>query len=519
MKLAHLASLLIVLVLSFGVKANEVRVAYASDPVSLDIHERLTKGILQLSHASFDPLVRWRQDLTFEPRLAKNWQQINRLTMRIELRQGVSFHSGNAFSAKDVVWTYHRLKQSPDFKGMFYVIKDITQVDDYTIDVHTHKPYPLLLQLMTYIFPMDSAFYSGFDAAGNDKSKIERFGSSYASKHISGTGPFMLVSREKGIQISFKRNPNYWDKDSKGNIDKLSLIPIAEASTRVAALISGDVDMIAPVVPADFKGVHLYQGIELITWPSTRLMSLQLNQQSHSALKDIRVRQAIIHAINNQGIVDAILEGFGTPASQLSPPGYSGHNSELLVRYDLEKARELMRQAGFEKGLELTMMAPAFRYENDTKVALAASAMLSKIGIKVKLRLLTQAEYGPAFDRCEADILMLGWNADTEDSANLYEYLAMTRNENLGLGQYNCGHYSNYEVDSLVLSANNEIDPVYRGKLLRKVERILYDEGAIVPLHWQHLAWGVRVNSNLQHIVNAKKIVYLGELSLPPLQD
>lgn len=498
--------------LSFAASAADITVAYDADPVSLDPHEQLSGGTLQLSHMVFDPLVRYTQDLDFEPRLAKSWERLDDKTVRFHLREGVKFHSGNTMTADDVVWTFQRLQNSPDFKAIFEPYEKMVKVDDNTVDLVSKGAYPLVLQTATYIFPMDSKFYTGKTEDGKDKSEIVKHGNSFASTHISGTGPFIVTQREQGVKVEFERFKDYWDKDSKGNVDHLTMVPIKEDATRVAALLSGDVDMIAPVAPNDHKRVEEAKGVDLVTLPGTRIITFQMNQSSNEALKDVRVRQAIVYAINNEGIVDKIMKGFATAAGQQSPKGYAGYNPELVPRYDLKKAKELMKEAGYEKGFTLTMIAPNNRYVNDAKVAQAASAMLSKIGIKVDLKTMPKAQYWPEFDKCAADMLMIGWHSDTEDSANFSEFLTMTRNEETGKGQYNCGHYSNPEVDKLVEASNVETDPAKRAQMLQKVEATLYNDAAFVPLHWQNLAWGAKSTLDIKPIVNPMEFPYFGDL-------
>ncbi len=507
-----LAIALVAAGLSFGSVAADIKVAYDADPVSMDPHEQLSGGTLQLSHMVFDPLVRFKQDLDFEPRLATKWERIDNDTFRFHLREGVKFHSGNTMTADDVVWTFQRLKDSPDFKAIFDPFSAMEKVDDYTVDLKTTGPYPLVLQTATYIFPMDSKFYTGMTEDGRDKAEIVKHGNSFASTNMSGTGPFIVTSREQGVKVEFERFDGYWDAASPGNVDKITLQPIKENATRVAALLSGGVDMIAPVAPNDHQRVESSKDLDLVTLPGTRLISFHMNQNSNEALKDVRVRQAIIHAINNDGIVQRIMRGFATTASQQSPVGYAGHNEALEVRFDVEKAQELMKEAGYADGFTLTMMAPNNRYVNDDKIAQAAAAMLSKIGIKVDLKTLPKAQYWPEFDVCAADMMMIGWHADTEDSANFTEFLTMTRNEETGRGQYNCGYYSNAEVDGLIEASNVETDPAKRAAQLQKVEEILYTDAAYVPLHWQNLAWAAKSNVKIEPIVNAMNFPYFGDL-------
>ncbi|WEM42238.1 ABC transporter substrate-binding protein [Photobacterium sp. DA100] len=498
--------------LSFSAAAADIKVAYDADPVSLDPHEQLSGGTLQMSHMVFDPLVRYTQELDFEPRLAESWKRVDDKTFQFTLRKGVKFHSGNEMTADDVVWTFNRLKASPDFKAIFEPYTELKKVDDYTVELISKGPYPLVLQTATYIFPMDSKFYSGKTAEGKDKAELVKHGNSFASTNVSGTGPFIVTAREQGVKVDFERFADYWDKDSKGNVDKLTLVPIKEDATRVAALLSGGVDMIAPVAPNDHKRVESAKDVDLVTLPGTRIITFQMNQNSNEALKDVRVRQAIVHAINNEGIVQKIMRGFATAAGQQGPEGYAGYDDALVPRYDVKKAKELMKEAGYEDGFRLTMMAPNNRYVNDAKVAQAAAAMLAKIGIKVDLKTLPKAQYWPEFDVCAADMMMIGWHSDTEDSANFSEFLTMTRNEETGKGQYNCGHYSNAEVDKLVEASNVETDPAKRAQMLQQVEATLYNDAAFVPLHWQNLAWGASSKLNIKPIVNAMNFPYFGDL-------
>ena len=507
-----IACLAVALSLTAGAHANTLNMAYDADPVSLDPHEQLSGGTLQLSHMVFDPLVRWTQDLSFEPRLAESWERLDDLTMRFNLRRSVKFHSGNELTSADVCWTFDRLKKSPDFKGLFEPFSDCVEVSPYVVDLKTHKPFPLVLHQATYIFPMDKQFYSGADENGNPKDAIVKHGDSFASKNISGTGPYAVTAREQGVRVDFQRFPGYWDTDSPGNVDKIVLTPIANDATRTAALLSGDVDFIAPVSPNDLDRLRRDRKVSLVTIPGTRIITFQLNQERQPAFADPRVRQAIVHAVNNRGIVKKIMRGFGAVAAQQSPPGYVGYNDTLKPRYDLEKARALMAEAGYPNGFKASMMAPNNRYVNDDKIAEAVAGMLGKIGIQVNLKTMPKAQYWPEFDVRAADIMMIGWHSDTEDSGNFSEFLLMCPDKESGYGQYNSGNYCNPALDKMVRDAQSETDPAVRAIMLQKVEEIAHREAAFVPLHWQHLAYGAKRNVDIAKIVNVFNFPYLGDL-------
>lgn len=497
---------------AFGAQAETVKVAYDADPVSLDPHEQLSGGTLQLSHMVYDPLVRWTQDLQFEPRLATSWEQIDDTTTRFKLREGVKFHSGNMLTSADVKWTFDRLKESPDFKGIFANFTDVEIIDDYTFDLKTSGAYPLVLHTATYIFPMDSAFFTGTDENGADKAEIVKHGNSFASRNISGTGPFVVTEREQGVKMVFERYADYWDTETPGNVTEIILTPIKEDPTRVAALLAGDVDFIAPVPPTDLDRIEGDSETNLITMPGTRIITFQLNQDRVEAFKDARVRLAIDYAVNNAAIVDRIMKGFATTGGQASPAGYLGYDEALAPRYDLEKAKELMAEAGYADGFSVTMAAPNNRYVNDDKIAEAVASMLSKINITVDLKTMPKAQYWPEFDERSADMMMIGWHADTEDSANFHQFLTHCPDAETGNGQYNSGNYCNEEADGLMAQANEETDPEKRAELLRKLEGILYEEAAFIPLHWQNLAWGQRNGIKGEAIVNALNFPYFGDL-------
>ncbi len=492
--------------------AKTLKLAMDADPVSLDPHVQLSGGMLQYSHMVYDPLVRWTPEGTFEPRLAVKWELVNDTTTRFHLRKGVTFHSGNPFTAEDVVFTLARLKTSDDFKGLFEYFTGAKAVDPHTVDLITKEPYGLVMAMATYIFPMDKAFYSGIDPKNNKpKDLLLKTDYTFANFNESGTGPFQVTEREQGVKTVFKRFKDYWDKNS-GNVSQIILTPIAEPPTRVAALLSGDVDFIMPVPPADLDRVKKTKGLKLVTMSGSRIITFQLNQKRRSEFANPKVRQAMAYAYNNEGVVQKIMKGFATAAAQNSPQGYQGYNDALKPRYDLNKAKALMKEAGYPNGFSATMIAPNNRYVNDEKIAQAFVSMMSKIGIRISLKTMPKAQYWDQFDAQVADIQMIGWHSDTEDSANFYEYLYMCPDKTTGRGQYNSGNYCNKEVDQLTLASNAETDVAKRSAILQKIEKILYDDAAYIPLHWQNLSWASRDSMNTEAIVNVMNFPYFGDL-------
>lgn len=498
--------------LSSVISANSLRIAYAADPVSLDPYEQLSGGSIQQAHLLYDPLLRWTTDHQLEGRLGMSWQRLDNRTVRFNLRHNVEFVSGNALTALDVKWSLQRAKTSADFKAIFQPISHARVIGPYTVDLMTHQPYALLENLATQLFIMDSQFYQGFDEQHKAKDAIEKHGHSYASENASGTGPFVVTQRQQGIEVHLKRRANYWDHASVGNVSQIKLTPIHDSATRSAALLAGDLDLIAPVPPIDHYRINKQAGMHLFTRTGARLISLQMNQRTRPELRDLRVRQAIIYAINNKGIASKLMRGFATAAGQQSPPGYLGHLAQLKPRFNLQLATHLMSQAGYSEGFRLTMIAPNNRYVNDAKIAQAVVIMLAKINIEVDLVTMPKAQYWRKYDQGDTDLMMLGWHSDTEDSANFSELLVMCPNADSGYGSYNGGYYCNPELDRLVKASAQQTNTQKRAQMLQQVEQILYQDAAFVPLHWQHLAWASRSGIDIGKVLTVGNIPYLADL-------
>ncbi len=492
-------------------EGKHFRIAVASDPTSLDPFVQLSEESLAYSHWVYDPLIRYRKDMTMEPRLAEKWEQVNPTTWRFYLRKGVKFHSGNGMTSKDIVFTLNRLKASPDFKGLFEPFAEAKPVDDYTVDIITNKPYGLVLNMMTYFFVMDSAFYSGKDERGESKDLVNKTGPSFANANASGTGPFMVVSREQGLHLKLKAFPDYWGPH--GNVATMNLQPIKEDATRMASLLANSVDMIMPVPTQDYDKIAADKNFQFVTMGSTRVIIIQMNQQRRKELADKRVREAIIAATDNQGIVAKIMKNRTVIATQQLPEGMDGYVKDLKPRYNLEQAKALLKEAGYDKGLEFTMISPNNRYINDEKIAEAFVSMMAKVGIKVSLKTMPRSQYWDEFDARVADIQLIGWHPDTEDAGNYTEYLLMCPDQKTGYGQYNSGMYCNKKVDELALACQTETDPAKRTAMLQEIERIAYDDAAFVPLHFEPHAWAASKKlKNFDAILNSMNFPYFGDL-------
>lgn len=489
-------------------QSKQLRIAVEGALVSLDPHEQLSETGEQYAHTVFDPLVRWRQDGTFEPRLATSWAQLDRSTLRLFLRKDVLFHSGNAMTADDVLFSLARLQRSVDFKGLFNVIERVEKIDNYTVDLHTRHPYPLLLNVLAYAFILDSKFYAGRD-------EVIKYQATFASQHASGSGPYTVTKRIVGQVLEVTRNPRYWDSEATGNVDTLTFIPIRSDSTRLAALLSGEVDVASPIAPVDIERVQRNPALKMFVEPGTRIVMLQLNQQRRTELKDPRIRKAIRLAINEPLLVQKVLRNMGTAAGQLSAPSFLGHLEDLQPEYNPDLARALMREAGYEKGFRLTMMAPNNRYMADEQIAQAVAAMLAKINIQVDLKTFPKAQYFQFYDQRAADILMLGWQADTFDSNNIFEFVLACSDTTKGTGVYNSAGFCSAAIDSDIAQANREMNPEQRVRTLQRIERTAREEEAVLPLYWQPLVWASKQEVPLESVINFLNVPYWGDLTVP----
>lgn len=489
--------------------AVDITIAYDSDFDTLDPMGRLSQGTLSMGNMIFGPLVRLDHNLKPQAQLAESWEYLDDKTLRFHLRKGVKFHSGNDMTADDVIFSFERIKKSDEFKALYDNYDKMVKVDDHTVDLIFKQPYPLVMENISYMMIMDKKFYSGTDEKGQPKDQIDWVKPTFANVNESGTGPFKVVSRQKGVKGVYEKFDDYWNKENRGNVDKITLVIIKENATRVSALLSGDVDWIYPVPPTDLDRVKNNPKTTLYSMPSDRFISFMINQNASPELKDKRVREALVYAVNNKGIVDKVMRGNAVAGEQQSPEGYTGHNPDLKPRYDLEKAKTLMKEAGYEKGFTLTMISPNDRYVNDEKIAQSVAAMLAKINVKVNLTTLPGTQYWPEFDNCKTSLQFMGWSSDTGDSANYSEFLTMTKDDKAGFGQYNCMGYSNPELDKLVIESNQEIDPEKRKAILQKVSQIEYDDAAYIPLHWESLNWGYTKRfENFPEIVNLKNFPY-----------
>ncbi|MCP4747328.1 MAG: ABC transporter substrate-binding protein [Desulfobacteraceae bacterium] len=492
-----------------------LKIGVPNDINSLDPHVSHSTTSMQYSNWVLDPLVRWKSKSQFEPALAYKWERLSDTCMRFYLQNNVRFHSRNKFSAQDVIWTFHRLIRSESFKKLFDQIDDIKIIDDYTIDIVSKSSNGLILNYASYIFPMDRKFYWGMDANGRHKDVIDSVYPSFAQKNISGTGPFKIAYRKSQDITVLERFEDYWNSKAKGNVKRLIVYPIKKNDSRVEALSSGKVDVIFDVPVEKIPSIQKNKKLKLYQHSGDRVIIVQLNQNKRKQFKDFRVRKAINLAIDREKIAKKILKNSVVPANQLSPPEYNGHDDSIELKYDVNYAKKLMRQAGYKDGFECTMIVPHGRYYRDFEIGQTIVSMLGKIKIRVRLKSMINYEYWAAFDAGTADMQMIGWRAEIMDSNDLFLNLMACPDKNYNFGLYNSANYCNSQIDKLLLKAQKIPWPTERKKILNQIEKLFFKDSAFIPLHWQKNNYAARKGIDLEPALNVLNLPNLADIIVP----
>lgn len=460
---------------------------------------------VQLSFLSniYEPLVRRNRDLGLEPALAVKWEQISPTVWRFHLRPNVKWQDGSPFTADDVVFTLKRtLEKTSSMRAPMSVVKEARKVDDLTVDFETYQPDPIFLQEQTNLMIMSKAWCEQHNATvpaiiGKDDN--------YALHNAMGTGPYRLVSREPDRKTVVEKNPTWWDKN-QSNADRVEFNVIASAPTRVAALLSGEMDMIYSVPPQDMARIKAAPNLKIIQSPELRTIYLAFNL-SRNELKtsdvkgknpwrDVRVREAVGLAIDEQAIASRVMLGLAHPTWEMWGKGVNGYDAALDVRpkADVAKAKKLMAEAGYPNGFKVMMDCPNDRYVMDEAICTATVSMLARIGIKVNLLAQTKAKFftkilAPNYD---SDFYMLGWTPSTYDAHNVLYTLLGTRNGKRG--EVNAGGYSNPALDDLIEKIGVETDQKKRDGLINQSIQILQKDLPTIPLHQQVIVWAAKKN-------------------------
>ncbi|MBC7121432.1 MAG: ABC transporter substrate-binding protein [Candidatus Methanosuratus sp.] len=476
------------------------------DVMSMDPYSyRESFSISFLQHI-YEPLVRYNRDLKKEPCLATSWKILEPKVWRFTLRRGVKFHNGNPLNAEDVVASIKRaIHPNSPFKGHLPAVEDVRKVDDYTVDIHLKESYPLLLNELTYVGIMDKEWMTENKCLEpSNPSKGEK---SYASTNTNGTGPFLLESRQPDAKTILVANPSWWDKPQH-NLIRMVFTPIKSDATRVAALLSGEIDFMFPVPLQDIDRINRTAGFKVMQGYDLRTILLMFNQapnelhhsniKGKNPLRDIRVRKALFQAVDMETIQKRIMRGRSRIAGQFAAPEIPGYDPLLNERlpYDPVASKRLLSEAGYPEGFEVALDCPNDRYVNDDEICQAVSSMWAKVGVKAKLSAQTKTIHFKKVETGQCDIWLLGYaTLPLFDSYGWLSQVLSSPRKNRG--NWNPGGYVNLKVEELVDKISVELDEPRRLKMISEAFKLAKDDVPLIPLHQQPLCWAVRSGINV----------------------
>jgi peptide/nickel transport system substrate-binding protein len=499
-----------------AVQAKELKFAFQGTLTSWDpyrLNETFTLGTMG---NVYEGLIHRKPNMVIEPGLAVSWEIMEPTRWRFHLRKGVKFHNGNDFNADDVVFSATRVRaEGSDLKTRISADTKAIKVDDYTVDFVSDNPNPIIFSEWGTWNIIDKEW-----ATANNAVTPQNVGGTeenYLTRHANGTGPFIMVSHEAGVKTTFKPNPNYWGK-KQHNLTSVTYTPIGQDATRVAALLSGQVNMAYPVPVQDQARVNAASNASVLIGPELRTIFIGMDQfrdellhssvKGKNPLKDKRVREAVFHAIDIKAIQKKVMRNLSEPSSLMIAPSLTPISKDHYPRraFDPAKSKSLLAAAGYPNGFEIDLDCPNDRYVNDEAICTAASAMLAKVGIKVKLLAQPKAKFFPKVlaPNLDYSMYLLGWTPGSLEAGNVLRDLfycpraskgealwAKESRNKVGKGKFNIGGYCNPALDALTDKILSETNMKMRDEMITKAMGITVDDAAYVPLHQQALAWGV----------------------------
>ena len=488
----------------FAVQAETLRWARAGDSLTMDPHAQNEGPTHTLAHQIYEGLLQRDMDGQIIPALALEWGALpdNPNVWRFKLRSGVTFHNGAEFNADDVVYSLNRAQMpTSSMKELLTSVKEVRKVDDLTVDIETNGANPLLINNLTNMFMMDSDWTeengvsAPQDVAGGE--------TTFAASNTNGTGAYMLVSRAVDEKTVLKANPDDWGKDEFPlDITEIVYTPIASAATRVAALLSGEVDFIQDVPVQDLQRVDDADGLKVVKAAQNRVIFFGMNTaaddlesdsvEGANPFADVQVRRAMNMAINRAAIQKIVMRGQSDPTNVIMPPFVNGWTEELntLPEGSLEAAKQMLADAGYGEGFSVTLDCPNDRYINDEAICQALVGMMARIGVKVNLIARPKAQHFPLIKNKTTDFYMLGWGVPTFDSHYIFNFLVHSTTEDRG--SWNNTGYSNADVDAMIVSLESETDLDARNEIIGKIWAAVQEEQIYLPVHNQVLNWGMK---------------------------
>jgi peptide/nickel transport system substrate-binding protein len=400
-------------------------------------------------------------------------------------------------TSEDVVFSILRAKQpTSDFKEYISSISSVKAIDEYSIQIETTEPNPILLNQLSNIFVMSKAW-----AAKNFSIAPQNWNASqetYASSNTMGTGPFEITLREPNTKTIFKKNKKWWGK-VEHNLNSIELLPIANAATRVAALLSGEIDIVTDAPVQDLDRIKSSATHKVLSTPQMRTIFLGMDQGADklrsgntgdNPFKKKEVRQALYQAIDIKAIQKKVMRGLSEPAGIITFPGVTGYTTALDERlpYDPEAAKKLLTQAGYPNGFDVELRCPNDRYVNDEAICTAVVGMFGKIGVNVSLNSQTKSKHFKELKNKKGDFYMLGWGVPTLDSHYVFHYLYDSG------ASWNRVNFSNTRVDELIKVMEGEVNLDLRNAAIAEAWKIVKDDISYLPLHHQVISWASKMS-------------------------
>ncbi|MGS4947176.1 ABC transporter substrate-binding protein [Meridianimarinicoccus sp. RP-17] len=486
-------------------QAETLRWARAGDSLTLDPHAQNEGPTHTIAHQIYEPLLIRDMTGAFEPALATDWAPSpdDPNVWVFNLREGVTFHDGAAFDASDVVFSIERAQtEDSDMKELLTSIVEVRAPDPLTVEFVTDGPNPILPSNLTNLFIIDEDW-----ARANDAVEVQDYEGgeeTFAARNANGTGPYVLNSREPDVRTVMTRFEEYWGMDQFPlDVTEIVYTPIQNAATRVAALLSGEVDIIQDMPVQDLGRVAGTDGLDVRTAPQNRTIFFGMNMgaadietdsvEGANPFADARVRQAMNMAINRDAIKQVVMRGQSQPAGMIAPPFVNGWTAELdATSTDVAAAKALMEEAGYGDGFSVQLDCPNDRYINDEGICQAVVGMMAQIGVTVNLEAMPKAQFFPLISNRTTNFYMLGWGVPTYDSEYIFNFLVHSAEGDRG--SWNATGYSNPELDAMIQSLASETDLDARNDTIAAIWEVVQAETIYLPIHHQVLNWGVASN-------------------------
>ena len=494
--------LLTICALPVSVLANtDLVIATDAPPKSMNPHAFSSDANLSYMSNFFDGLLqRKAPEGTLLPALATSWERVDGLTWKFMLRKGVKFHNGNTFDAADVKFTFTRMKD-PKYSKLLNIANSIDTIetpDDYTVIFKTKKPVPWFAETMHQNFIVDKESSEGRDDGD------------YNTRPI-GTGAYTFVEWVKGSYVRLKANDMYWEGAPK--YKAVDIRPITEESTRFAALAGKQVDIVNGVPVTLFERIKSMPHVELISQAARRAIYMDISNKPGTPFEDIRVRQAIAHAINEEEIIAKVMRGQATLANQVPDVPTVGYDASLKrLPYDPDKSKKLLAEAGYPNGFEMTIAGPNDRYVNDEKICEAIAKYLAKVGIKVTLDVKPKSIFFDELSQFKHRFYLIGWFDGSFDFGRSAEKLLHTPDKDKGMGVYNGAYYSNAEIDQAIIASSSILDRAEREKALQAINRKSVEDVAWIPLHYQQDIFAVVKGKSIKFTPRSDRWIVLKEI-------